>query len=97
MPRHDRAYGEHSETRQKGGNLSRRTRTPKNTYLPKQSRRRIDDTPAALDRVTELDMGRHGGSSKGSSTPQTPKPQPKGGSKPTGTIRRRTRLGEATA
>jgi len=99
MPRHDRAYGEHHQPG-RGGGTKRRTRAPKNTYAAKQHRkhgndRRGNDLETFAAQVfgsqTPVDMGRHGGSSSGSSTPQKPKPQPKGGSKPGGTIRREVR------
>jgi hypothetical protein len=81
MPRHDGSHGVWNQTRQKGGNTSRRTRTPKNTY----GRQR---TPSPFDLSTDMpvlvEAGRHGGSSKGSSTPQKPKDTVKGGSKPVG-------------
>jgi hypothetical protein len=81
MPRHDGSHGVHHTTRQKGGNTSRRTRTPKNTY----GRQR---TPSPFDLGPDLpvlvEAGRHGGSSTGKSTPQKPKDTVKGGSKPVG-------------
>ena len=78
MPRHSGSHGVWHQTSSKGGS-SRRTRTPKNTYHAKQSRR-----AAEYEELLAVAMGRHGGSSSGSSTPQKPKDTVKGGSKPVG-------------
>jgi hypothetical protein len=86
MPRHDGSHGVHHTTRQKGGNTSRRTRTPKNTYGRQRTPSPFDLGAVDLEVgvPVHVDMGRHSGSSTGKSSPQKPKPTVKGGSKPVG-------------
>ena len=81
MPRHSGSHGVWNQTRQKGGNTSRRSRAVAGTYATKQSRVSpifdLEDPPL-------VEAGRHSGSSTGKSSPQKPKPTVKGGSKPVG-------------
>jgi hypothetical protein len=94
MPRHDRAYGYHHQSGRKGGSTRRAHSTKPNPYKAKRLRggSSIWTDPDHAELCEQLtSMGRHGGTSKGGSTPQAPKPQPKGGSKPGGTIRREVR------
>lgn len=86
MPRHD--GGGTGQTRQKGG-TQRRTRTPKNTYDSVYRREDWRIQPAApTASLVVVEMPRQGGNStKTGSVKQQPKPNPKGGSKPTGTVR----------
>jgi hypothetical protein len=83
MPR--RWKGEHFTRRQSGG-TQRRTRTPKNTYAAKQSTRSPVVDLADLEELLPA-LGRK---NESAATPQKPKPQPKGGSKPAGTQRGRS-------
>lgn len=73
MPRHDRAYG-HWFSKRAGGGSTRRTRTPKNTYGPKQAVR----SPLAVS-----DGRKDGNTQKGGPVPQAPKETRKGGQPPT--------------
>lgn len=85
MARHDRSHGEHHTTRPGGGKITRRSRTPGSGYDPAYRRADWNVQPLAL-----VEMGRKGGSgATAQPKPQQPKPQPKGGSKPGGTVRRR--------
>lgn len=94
MPRH--SGGMNGSSKPRGGKLSRRTRTPKNTYDPNYRRADWNVAPrAALAGIGSLpifEMGRRGGSSATAQpNPQTSKQTSqgttKGGSKPASTKR----------
>lgn len=73
MPRHDRAHGVYQQPGRAGGNTSRRTRGPKNTYAGKQQR-----APFVHATVPLADSRQGGNTPKPNAPkPQTPKPNPK--------------------